>query len=171
MRRRTENEKKALGLITPILREINIKQATRGYVPLVDVLCYAYANPMATFQKAMKELMAGNYYVGVKRDEEVDYVEERYQQAVNQRFTIYPSMRRCIITGLERTDKEVLVRYDLEKLTIILEAWNPKEDEKANECFFKAIGNRYARYDTYEERVIVYFCHKILNYIGCKTEL
>lgn len=42
MRQRTGREKYAMGLLNPIFRDLAIKKGTRGYMPLMDLICYAY---------------------------------------------------------------------------------------------------------------------------------
>ena len=159
--KRTEQEKYAMGLLSPIFREINIKQDTRGYMPLVDLLCYAYAYPNVPFQEIMEILTKRNHYVGVKWIQEAETIKEREKA----KYNLYPSMRRCIVTAIERTDQQTLVKYGLEELTIILGDANPEEEERIKKELLEIIGKEYEQYDAYAERVIVFFARRILEYL------
>ncbi len=66
MRKRTETEKLAMGLLNPIFRNLAIKKGTRGYMPVMDLICYAYENPGRNFHDIIEYLAKENYYVGVK---------------------------------------------------------------------------------------------------------
>lgn len=66
MRKRTETEKMAMGLLDPIFRNLAIKKGTRGYMPVMDLICYAYENPDKKFHDIIEYLAKENYYVGVK---------------------------------------------------------------------------------------------------------
>lgn len=66
MRKRTETEKMAMGLLNPIFRNLAIKKGTRGYMPVMDLICYAYENPDKKFHDIIEYLAKENYYVGVK---------------------------------------------------------------------------------------------------------
>ena len=66
MRQRTGREKYAMGLLNPIFRDLAIKKGTRGYMPLMDLICYAYENPDKSFPDIIEYLAKENYYVGVK---------------------------------------------------------------------------------------------------------
>ena len=66
MRQRTGREKYAMGLLNPIFRDLAIKKGTRGYMPLMDLICYAYENPDKSFHDIIEYLAKENYYVGVK---------------------------------------------------------------------------------------------------------
>lgn len=65
-RKRTETEKRAMGLLNPIFRNLAIKKGTRGYMPVMDLICYAYENPGRNFHDIIEYLAKENYYVGVK---------------------------------------------------------------------------------------------------------
>lgn len=66
MRQRTDGEKYAMGLLDPIFRNLAIKKGTRGYMPVMDLICYAYENPDKNFHDIIEYLAKENYYVGVK---------------------------------------------------------------------------------------------------------
>ena len=75
MRKRTETEKKAMGLVDPIFRDLAIKKGSRGYMPLLDIICYAYANPDCSFEAILTLIQKENYYVGIKDDPQVETAE------------------------------------------------------------------------------------------------
>ena len=56
MRQRTGREKYAMGLLNPIFRDLAIKKGTRGYMPLMDLICYAYENPDKSFHDIIEYL-------------------------------------------------------------------------------------------------------------------
>lgn len=172
MRKRSEEEKRAMGLISPILREMSIKEDSRGYMPLLDLLSYAYANPKTTFQEIMRSLVEQNDYVGVKQEIDPEAIEniEWLTLYENRKFSLYPSMRRCIVTCLERTNYKVLSQYGIEKLTFILKDDNIEEEERIKRELLSVIGEEYSKYETYEERVIVFFSRNILKHLGVSWE-
>ncbi len=150
MRKRTEAEKIAMGMVEPILRELSIRRDTRGYVPLLNMICYAYANPKKNFNEIMDYLEKEDFYVGV-----VPAMKEEKDV-----FSLRPSMVRTIETALEtstRKNKEILMSYGLEKLSIIAEDWKSSEKAWVEEQVLLEIGEKYAKYDTHEKRVIVFF--------------
>lgn len=203
MRTRTEKEKEAMGMLNTVFRELSIKKGTRGYLPVMDMICYAYAYPEQKFSEIIKILSKENFYVGVKQTRTVEEIEAKVQEVCKQamreaiekcktveetqefveckiqkaeavlaeeaKFSLLPSMRRSIATALEGTPKELLAKYGLEKLSIILEDGNPIERAKIEEKLLEDLGEKYSEYETYEERVIVFFAKKILKYITTQT--
>ena len=119
--KRTEQEKYAMGLLSPIFREINIKQDTRGYMPLVDLLCYAYAYPNVPFQEIMEILTKRNHYVGVKWIQEAETIKdesilkaathhyEKQKQKIEESFTeeINKEIEKTINTVVEEQIEKV----------------------------------------------------------------
>lgn len=81
MRQRTGREKYAMGLLNPIFRDLAIKKGTRGYMPLMDLICYAYENPDKKFHDIIKYLAKENYYVGVKITRSEEEIVERIETA------------------------------------------------------------------------------------------
>lgn len=196
MRTRTEEEKRAMGLLTPIFRELSIKLGSRGSIPLTDLICYLYANPGVTLEKAMGVLLEGNSYIGVRANQTPEEIEEAAQKSAKEvmltaladgntmeeaeakakeklisvrgtliekaKLSLYPSMKRCIATAIERGN---VAKYDLWKLRIILKDGNALEEEKIKEQLLGIIGEEYAKYETYEERIVAFFCTKILEHM------
>lgn len=151
MRKRTAEEERVMGLVDPIFRRLAIKKATRGYTPLMDLICYAYANPEKKFPEIIDYLSRENFYVGVKSAEE--------------HFSLMPSIVRTIETALEGTNTEVLSEYGLEKLCVIVQDRNEAEQLQMQEELLSELGEKYAEYKTHEERVIVFFSKKLLKFI------
>lgn len=151
MRTRTEEEKRVMGLLDPIFRDLTIKKSTRGYMPLMDLICYAYANPDAKFQNIMDILQKENFYVGVKEG--------------TDEFTLIPSMERSLETALEGTPIEILTKYGLEKLAVLVEDRNAEEQSQMEEQLLADLGEKYSEYASHEERVIVFFARKLLKHI------
>lgn len=200
MRKRTEKEKEAMGLLAPIFRELSIKKGTRGYEPVMDLISYAYAYPDKKILEIMQNLEKENFYISIKMAKKPEEVEAKIQAAAKKaivkaleegktnqeaeknaneaaereriilaeeaKFTLYPSMRRCIATAVEGTDKMTLDKYGLEKLSIILQDGNPIERAKIQEKLLDELGENYSEYKTYEERVIVFFARRLLEYIS-----
>lgn len=81
MRKRTDGEKYAMGLLDPIFRDLAIKKGTRGYMPVMDLICYAYENPDKKFHDIIKYLAKENYYVGVKITRSDEEITERIETA------------------------------------------------------------------------------------------
>lgn len=142
-----------MGLLEPILRELAIERTKRGYVPLLNMMCYAYANPNMGFNAIMDYLEKTDFYVGVSNEK----TEE------NKIFSLRPSMVRTIETALEGTNLMILKKYGLEKLCIILKDRNGSEEVGEEEQLLSEIGEKYAEYDTHEKRIIVFFCKKLLK--------
>lgn len=199
MRKRTETEKMAMGLLDPIFRDLAIKKGTRGYMPVMDLICYAYENPDKKFHDIIEYLAKENYYVGVKitrsKEEITARIEEAAKRAMKSaleagktsgeaklesdeaarrvksslaneaEFSLIPSMERSIETALEGTPAEILSRYGIEKLSVIVEAVDAVAQEKLEEQLLEDLGEKYNEYKTHNERVIVFFAKKLLKYI------
>lgn len=196
MSKRTEREKYAMGLLSPIFRELNIKLGSRGSIPLTDLICYLYAYPEVHLEKAMEILLKRNSYIGVRTDKTPEEIEEKAQKNAKEvmqaalksgctveeaeergqeelmhvrgmlieksKLALYPSMKRCIATALERGNVD---KYGLSKLTIILEDSNPIEEERIKQQLLEIIGEEYSEYKTYEQRVTAFFVDKILEHM------
>ena len=160
MRKRTETEKKAMGLVDPIFRDLAIKKGSRGYMPLLDIICYAYANPDCSFEAILTLIQKENYYVGIKDDPQVETAET----LKSRDFRFKPSMVRTIETAIEGTNLDVLEKYGLKELLVILKE-NKSDGVSVEDELLQKIGEKYARYQEHEDRVIIFFCKKILNYI------
>lgn len=154
MRKRTAEEERVMGLVDPIFRNLAIKRATRGYMPLMDLLCYAYVNPEKEFLDILEYLSHENFYVGIKPSE--------------NHFGLIPSIVRTIETALEGTTTETLSEYGLEKLSVIVQDRNEAEQFDMHEELLSELGEKYAEYKTHEERVIVFFSKKLLKFIQKK---
>ncbi len=74
-------------------------------------------------------------------------------------------MKRSIATALEGTPNRVLSEYGLEKLAIILNDGNLIERAAIEEQLLSDLGEKYSEYETFEERIIVFFAGKLLRYI------
>lgn len=81
MRQRTDGEKYAMGLLDPIFRDLAIKKGTRGYMPVMDLICYAYENPDKSFHDIIEYLAKENYYVGVKITRSEEEIAEHIETA------------------------------------------------------------------------------------------
>ena len=159
MRTRTEEEKRAMGLLDPIFRDLGIKKATRGYVPLMDLACYAYANPNKKFGEIIDYLGRENSYIGVKTTSSAEEI------AMGMECALIPSMERTIETALEGTSLEILAMYDLDKLSVLVQDRNIQEQEKMEEQLLADLGEKYNEYSTHNERVIIFFVKKLLRHI------
>lgn len=84
MRERTAGEKYAMGLLDPIFRDLAIKRGTRGYMPVMDLICYAYENPDKKFHDIIEYLAKENYYVGVKITRSEEEIAARIEMAAKQ---------------------------------------------------------------------------------------
>ncbi len=202
MRIRTQEEKIAMGLLSPIFREMSIKLGSRGSIPLTDLICYSYANPEVNFEKTMEVLLKGNSYIGVKKNQSPEEIEKKAQKRAKEvmleaiangdtteevrekveeelihmremlteeaKGALYPSIKRCIATALERSEEEVLSKYGLKGLTIILKDGNQTEEERIKSQLLDVIGQEYSKYETYEERITMFFATKILEYMRKK---
>lgn len=163
--KRSEQEKKAMGLVDPIFRYLSIKRATRGYMPLMDIIIYAYANEEKTFKEIMQYLSEVKFYIGVSEEPDEETVETRRKSV----YRINPSMVRTIETALENSSDQQLREFGLEKLKILLDEDIAYDHEVMEVRLLEEIGEKYAKsYETHEERVIVFFAKKILKYIGNK---
>lgn len=159
MRKRSDKEKEAMGLVDPIFQDLLLKHSTRGYMPILDIVIYAYANKEKEFNWIMKYLKGANYYVGVSETPEVE-TEATLKTLV---YRLNPSMVRTIETALEHSKN--LQRYGLEKLKVILDEDNDPDAIDKETKLLNEIGEQYGEYDTHEERVIVFFTKKILRYL------
>jgi hypothetical protein len=201
MRVKTAKEKEAMGKLTPVFRELNIRKDISGYEPIMDCICYQYAFPEIGFQETLSVLQQENYYIGIKQTPKVSEIVQKMQEVVHaemisgiqngqsletarwmaqtrakeveiqlmerNKFTLLPAMKRCVVTAIEQTknSEKILSKYSLEKLTIILEDENIKKEEEIKEHLLDYIGEEYAEYETYEERIVAYFSKQLLEYI------
>ena len=199
MRERTETEKIAMGKLNPIFRDLAIKKGTRGYMPVMDLICYAYENPDKKFHDIIEYLAKEKYYVGVKitrpQEEITARIEvaaklamksaleagktsdeaklesdeaarsERSSLANEAEFSLIPSMERSIETALEGTPIDILCKYGIEKLSVLVEGVGAVEQEEMEKQLLADLGEKYNEYKTHNERVIVFFAKKLLKYI------
>ena len=150
MRKRTEAEKIAMGRIVPILENLKIKQSTRGYVPLLDIMSYALVNPNVEFRDIVDEMLKSNTYTGIS---------VVAKESENQ---ILPSMVRTIETALERGHNEYLQEIGISEDVIrrILYFYDYDESD-----LLQVLGEKYAIY-SHEERIVFYFMKKVLKHLN-----
>lgn len=202
MRVKTEKEKEAIGKLTPIFRELNIRKDISGYEPILDFICHEYAFPNDEFKETLNILEKENFYIGIKQPKTKSSIMKHVKEVANKemlialeegsslqkaqlkadsraketemklleenKFALLPAMKRCIVTALEHTkrcDETILSKYSLDSLTIILEDENMIKEEWIKDHLLEYIGEEYAQYETYEERVVAFFSKNLLQYI------
>lgn len=150
MRKRTEAEKVAMGRIVPVLENLRIKQNTRGYAPLLDIMSYAAAYPNVEFKDIVSEMMSKNSYTGISIFS---------KEAENQ---LFPSLVRTIETAFERGKNEYLQEIGISEEVIKRVLYS---DNYAPEDLLEVLGKKYADY-SHEERIVYYFIKKVLKHIN-----
>lgn len=151
MRERTPLEKEVLGKVEVIFRYLNIERETIGYVPLLDIIMYAYAFPEKSLNSIIKKLAKENYYLGIKSistKNEMGYEE-----------TVYYEVVHTIKTAIERAEDVDLEELQLDKLNVILKG---KRGLDLEEELLEEIGEKYAKYSN-DEKIVLYFIKKILK--------
>lgn len=150
MRKRTEKEKEVMGRIVPILRSLDIKQTTRGYVPLLDIMSYAASYPEVEFEHIIKRLLNENNYIGINLINK------------NSENQIMPAMLRTVESAFERGNNEKLSKLGISDDIIS----RVLDSDKYNETDLVAVlGEKYENY-THEEKIVYYFIRKILKYLN-----
>lgn len=173
MRKKTDKEKEVLGSVEWLLRNLNIKNETLGYGPLMDIIAYAYAFPEEDLGDIVKLMEKENYYVGIfpersrsKTDvvsepkENAEYVIPRFSEQEKNDAEMYPTLVHAIKTAIEGANQEYLQELELDKLNTILKG---KLDEREEELLSE-IGAKYEQYSN-DERIVFYFIKKILKRI------
>ena len=150
MRKRTEAEKVTMGRIVPVLENLRIKQNTRGYAPLLDIMSYAAAYPNVEFRDIVSEMMNNNTYTGISM-----FTKEPENQ-------LFPSIVRTIETAFERGRNEYLQEIGISEEVIrrVLHSENYDPED-----LLEVLGEKYADY-SHEERIVYYFIKKVLKYLN-----
>lgn len=166
MRKRTIKEKKVMGKVEEILRQLKITNSTPGYMPLLDTIVYAYAFPEQDFLDIIAYLERENYYVGIaprKKENDADTKTNPKTTGSKRNEDILSAMVTSIETTIEKANTGYLSSLELNKLNKILPEEEKTTEEKENDLLSE-IGEKYKKY-TYDEKIIVYFSKKILKYL------
>ena len=147
MRKRTDKEKEAMGRIVPVFENLRIKQSTRGYAPLLDIMSYAAVFPEVEFRDIVNEIFTKNTYTGISPTS---------KEPENQ---LFPSMVRTIETALERGSNDYLKEIGISE-EVIKQVLNSHDYEEAD--LLEVLGKKYAEY-SHEERIVYYFIKKVLK--------
>ena len=150
MRKRTDAEKIAIGRIVPILENLRIKQSTRGYAPVLDIMSYAAAYPEVELRDIVAEMLKNNTYTGISLAS---------KEPENK---LFPSMVRTIETAFERGKNEYLQEIGISE-EVIKQVLNSHDYKEAD--LLKVLGEKYEEY-SHEERIVYYFIKKVLKHLN-----
>ena len=157
MRYKTDKEKEIMGKVELMLRRLKINRESEGYVPLVDIIVYAYAFPDESILDIAKKLNTENHYLGIAQYDRIAYY---HKVQIKEGQTLLPALVRTIGFAIERADEQYLAELRMGKLVTII-----KDTEDAEEAFLSEIGEaKYGQY-THLERVLIYFVKKVLKYL------
>lgn len=152
MRKRTDKEREVLGRVESIFRLLNLDKNDAGYVPLLDVIIYAYAFPEEELTKIVELLSVENYYLGIRSLNE---------ENLSQIDALYSAMVHTIKFTIESGKDEDLATLKLYGMKIILKGKRGAELER---ILLDEIGKKYQPYSN-DEKIVLFFIKKILKAI------
>ena len=156
MRKRTDKEIEAFGMVEAIFRQLRISKDGGGYAPLLDCIIYAYAFPDISLIDVVERLSKENYYLGIRLADRVD---------ATQTEKIYSEMVHTIKSAIDCPNISYLKTLELDGMKVILKGKRGKELEKV---LLAEIGKKYHQYSN-DEKIVLFFIKKILKAVKNRT--
>lgn len=152
MRKRTDKERLVLGRVESIFRGLNLDKDDAGYVPLLDVITYAYAFPKEELTKIVEILSVENYYLGIR---------SLNGKNISQVEALYSAMVHTIKFVIESGNNDDLATLELYGMNVILKG---KRGVELENVLLDEIGEKYQQYSN-DEKIVLFFVKKILKAI------